>query len=250
MVSPSSSGTCGGRAHPSACGRIIVRATRPGISARSLTGLPGSHGPMGRWQDSGLPIALILQTGWRYAIDFQATTGTRNRWMTNNTGDDVVYGDRGTADRRLLAYTSEPLAEDVEITGQPVVALHVTSTHTDGAFLVHFEEVAPDGYVRYLTGGSCVHSIDESLPTSPRTACSDRITPSNAKMAARSHRARPPRSRSSSCRCRSSYEPVTAFALPSRAPTRIPSGGFRRKARRLSWCTAAPPARRTLPCRS
>lgn len=89
----------------------------------------------------------------RYAVDFQATTGTRNRWMTNNTGDDVVYGDRGTADRRLLAYTSDPLAEDVEITGQPVVALHVTSTHTDGAFLVHFEEVAPDGYVRYLTGG-------------------------------------------------------------------------------------------------
>ena len=33
----------------------------------------------------------------RYAIDLQATTGTRNRWMTNNTGDDVVYGDRGSA---------------------------------------------------------------------------------------------------------------------------------------------------------
>jgi putative CocE/NonD family hydrolase len=89
----------------------------------------------------------------RYAIDFQATTGTKNRWMTNNTGDDVVYGDRETADRRLLTYTSAPLAQDVEITGQPVVALHVSSTHTDGAFVVNVEDVAPDGYVRYLTGG-------------------------------------------------------------------------------------------------
>jgi putative CocE/NonD family hydrolase len=89
----------------------------------------------------------------RYAVDFQATTGTRNRWATNNTGDDVVYGDRSTADRRLLTYTSEPLAEDVEITGQPVVDLYVTSTQTDGTFAVTFEDVAPDGYVRYLTEG-------------------------------------------------------------------------------------------------
>jgi uncharacterized protein len=89
----------------------------------------------------------------RYAVDFQATTGTRNRWATNNTGDDVVYGDRSTADRRLLTYTSEPLTEDVEITGQPIVDLYVTSTHTDGNFAVNFEEVAPDGYVRYLTEG-------------------------------------------------------------------------------------------------
>jgi putative CocE/NonD family hydrolase len=73
--------------------------------------------------------------------------------MTNNTGDDVVYVDRRTADRRLLTYMSEPLVEDMEITGQPVVMLHITSTHTDGAFVVNFEEVAPDDYVRYLTGG-------------------------------------------------------------------------------------------------
>jgi putative CocE/NonD family hydrolase len=89
----------------------------------------------------------------RYAINFQATTGTKNRWMTNNTGDDVVYGDRRTPDRRLLTYTGAPLTQDVEITGQPVVALYVSSTHTDGAFMVNFEDVAPDGYVRYLTGG-------------------------------------------------------------------------------------------------
>jgi len=89
----------------------------------------------------------------RYAVDFQATTGTRNRWATNNTGDDVVYGDRSTADRRLLTYTSGPLADDVEITGQPIADFYVTSTNADGTFAVNLEEVAPDGYVRYLTEG-------------------------------------------------------------------------------------------------
>src|SRR5262249_43978247 len=89
----------------------------------------------------------------RYTVDFQATTGTRNRWATNNTGDDVVYGDRSSADRRLLTYTSEPLAEDVEITGQPIVDLYLTSTHPDGTFAVNVEEVTPHRYVRSLTEG-------------------------------------------------------------------------------------------------
>ncbi|MBI4541188.1 MAG: CocE/NonD family hydrolase [Gemmatimonadetes bacterium] len=88
-----------------------------------------------------------------YVVDFGATTGTANRWATNNTGGDVVYGDRAGADARLLTYTSAPLQEDLEITGQPVVTLHVTSTHHDGAFFVYFEDVAPDGTVRYVTEG-------------------------------------------------------------------------------------------------
>ena len=57
------------------------------------------------------------------------------------------------ADRRLLTYTSLPLPDDIEITGQPRVALNVASTHSDGAFFVYLEDVAPDGSVRYLTEG-------------------------------------------------------------------------------------------------
>ena len=38
----------------------------------------------------------------RYTVDFEATTGTTNRWATNNTGEDVRYPSRRTADRRLL----------------------------------------------------------------------------------------------------------------------------------------------------
>ena len=39
------------------------------------------------------------------------------------------------------------------MTGYPAVTLYVTPSHADGAFLVYLEDVAPDGRVRYVTGG-------------------------------------------------------------------------------------------------
>ena len=88
-----------------------------------------------------------------YTVDFTATTGTRNRWYTNGGGGDVVYGDRREEDAKLLTYTSAPMEADTEITGHPVVTLHVASTESDGAFIVYLEDVAPDGTVRYITEG-------------------------------------------------------------------------------------------------
>ena len=88
-----------------------------------------------------------------YTVDFTATTGTRNRWYTNGGGGDVVYGDRRAEDEKLLTYTSAPLTVDTEVTGHPVVTLHLASTETDGAFIVYLEDVAPDGTVRYITEG-------------------------------------------------------------------------------------------------
>jgi putative CocE/NonD family hydrolase len=64
-----------------------------------------------------------------------------------------VYGDRRNEDQKLLTYTSAPLEDDLEITGYPVVTLHVASTHADGAFYVYLEDVDPSGYVRYVTEG-------------------------------------------------------------------------------------------------
>jgi putative CocE/NonD family hydrolase len=42
---------------------------------------------------------------------------------------------------------------DVEITGYPVVTLHVTSSHADGAFYVYLEDVDPSGRITYVTEG-------------------------------------------------------------------------------------------------
>ncbi|WP_419163664.1 CocE/NonD family hydrolase [Candidatus Palauibacter sp.] len=103
----------------------------------------------------------------RYAVDFTATTGTRNRWYTNGGGGDVVYGDRRVEDEKLLTYTSAPLATDLEITGHPVVTLQLASTETDGAFIVYLEDVAPDGTVRYITEGQLrgvMRAVTEDRP--------------------------------------------------------------------------------------
>jgi hypothetical protein len=88
-----------------------------------------------------------------YTIDFQATTGLSNRWRTQDGVTRVFYGDRAEADRRLLTYTSAPLAEDVEITGHSVVTLYVASTATDGAFYIYLEDVNENGQVTYVTEG-------------------------------------------------------------------------------------------------
>ncbi len=87
-----------------------------------------------------------------YAIDFTATTGYQTRWHTA-LDSSVVYRDRSSEDEKLLTYTSAPLEEDLEVTGYPIVTLHVSSTHSDGAFYVYLEDVDPSGYVRYVTEG-------------------------------------------------------------------------------------------------
>lgn len=89
----------------------------------------------------------------RYEVDFTHTTGTRNRWATNNGAGDVVYPDRAEADTKLLTYTSPPLDRDTEITGTPVVTLRLASSHEDGAVFVYLEDVTPDGRVLYIGEG-------------------------------------------------------------------------------------------------
>lgn len=88
-----------------------------------------------------------------YTVDFEATTGTLNRWHTQMGGNDVIYPDRAEEDRRLLTYTSEPLTEDMQITGHPVVTLYLASTHTDGNIFVYLEDVDETGKVTYVIEG-------------------------------------------------------------------------------------------------
>jgi uncharacterized protein len=102
----------------------------------------------------------------KYLVDFTATTGATNRWHTNGGVEEVWYGDRAIEDRKLLTYTSEPLAHDVEITGVPVADLYVAADGTDGAFFLYLEDIDPQGIVRYLTEGE-LRGIDRKLSTAP-----------------------------------------------------------------------------------
>ena len=88
-----------------------------------------------------------------YRVNYKAGTGSTTRWSTQLGGTAVNYGNRTEADKLLLTYTSEPLSQDLEITGHPVVYLHMTSTETDGAVIVYLEDIAPDGTVTLLTEG-------------------------------------------------------------------------------------------------
>src|SRR5262245_2890216 len=101
-----------------------------------------------------------------YTIDFEATTGGANRWRTGMTAGDVKYGDRDREDSRLLRYTSGPLAEDIEITGHPIVTLYVTSTGQDGAYFVYLEDVDESGKVTYVTEG-VLRAIHRKISTDP-----------------------------------------------------------------------------------
>lgn len=61
--------------------------------------------------------------------------------------------DRNAADSLLLTYTTEPLSEDLQLTGTPAITLHLSSTHQEGAVFVYLEDVGPNGRSRYITEG-------------------------------------------------------------------------------------------------
>jgi putative CocE/NonD family hydrolase len=101
-----------------------------------------------------------------YSVDFEASTGTNNRWHTPDGVTPVIYKDRVEEDRRLLTYTSPPLAQDTEITGHPIVTLYVASTADDGAFYVYLEDVDERGKVTYVTEGQ-LRAIHRKVAAEP-----------------------------------------------------------------------------------
>lgn len=88
-----------------------------------------------------------------YQVDPTVTTGKFNRWMAQMGEPIVGLDNRGEMDARMLSYTSEPLAADLQIAGHPVVTLRLSTDKPDGAVLVYLEDVGPDGRSRYLTEG-------------------------------------------------------------------------------------------------
>lgn len=88
-----------------------------------------------------------------YKVDFGTYTSEHNRWTTQMGGPVKNLNHRNEMDERMLVYTSEPVAEDLQITGTPVVRLQLTSTHQDGAVLVYLEDVDENGNSVYITEG-------------------------------------------------------------------------------------------------
>jgi len=90
-----------------------------------------------------------------YRVDTDATTGNATRWnsMVYIDRRDVSYANRIEQDRKLLTYTSTPLVESMEVTGQPTFTLFVSSSANDGTFFVYLEDVDQQGRITYVTEG-------------------------------------------------------------------------------------------------
>jgi putative CocE/NonD family hydrolase len=90
-----------------------------------------------------------------YRVDYSAGTGARSRWdsLIGGLHQPNVYPDRVEQDKKLLTYTSAPLAEQIEVTGHPLVRLYCTSTAKDGNFFAYLEDVDEQGGVTYVTEG-------------------------------------------------------------------------------------------------
>jgi putative CocE/NonD family hydrolase len=102
-----------------------------------------------------------------YTIDFEVTTGSYSRWMTQMGRAPVLYlNSRNKMDTKMLTFTSHPLAADLQITGYPVITLYVKSTHSDGAFLVYLEDVFENGNSVYITEGG-LRAIHRKVSKNP-----------------------------------------------------------------------------------
>lgn len=88
-----------------------------------------------------------------YKVDPKTTTGEKNRWTTQMGGPVINLNDRGEMDQRMLTYTTTPFDEELQITGEVVVNLKLSSTHQDGGLFIYLEDVDSSGQSRYITEG-------------------------------------------------------------------------------------------------
>ena len=90
----------------------------------------------------------------QYQVEPTAGTGKHSRWNTL-VGISLKdpYPDRQEQDKKLLVYTTDPLPENLEVTGHPVATVYLSANATDTTLFVYLEDVTPEGQVHYVTEG-------------------------------------------------------------------------------------------------
>ena len=90
----------------------------------------------------------------RYHVDPTAGTGKHSRWNTL-VGIPLKnpYPDRQEQDKKLIVYTTDPLPENLEVTGHPVATVYLSANATDATLFVYLEDVTPEDQVHYVTEG-------------------------------------------------------------------------------------------------
>lgn len=108
-----------------------------------------------------------------YHADYGFGTGRDTRYARLQARHvETYYGNWQRRPGRLLRYVSEPLAEEVTVSGHPVATLHLSSDQRDACVFVYLEDVAPDGTVRYVTEGMlrALHRRESDPPSTYQTS--------------------------------------------------------------------------------
>ncbi len=88
-----------------------------------------------------------------YDVDHEVSLGTMSRHSYYVDDLYINTPDLNARAERCLSFTSEPLSEDIEITGWPALELEVSTTSDRGAVVATLEQLAPDGNAAYLSEG-------------------------------------------------------------------------------------------------
>ena len=107
-----------------------------------------------------------------YTVDYSSRVGAFSRWMNGygatreEPAGSSNFDERTAEDEKALTYTSEPLGKDLTLIGYPTAHLRVTSTHTDGDFIVYLEEIDKSGRAHYITEGvlRASHRVTSEAP--------------------------------------------------------------------------------------
>jgi putative CocE/NonD family hydrolase len=122
-------------------------------------------------EDGRLTDAPEVARGYdEYRVVATLGSGPMSRWtaLVGPTESAVLYPNEERFSDQSLSYTSPPLSEPLEVTGHPMVTLHLSADANDADVFVVLEDVAPDGSVSYVTEGALRalhrHSITRSPP--------------------------------------------------------------------------------------
>jgi hypothetical protein len=93
-------------------------------------------------------------SGGRSQVRFRTTsTGERNRWHTQLGGGPVDYTTALKQMNTLTSFVTGPLPAPLEITGQPVLRLRLTSSQQDPSIIAYLVAIDHKGNAFYLTEG-------------------------------------------------------------------------------------------------
>jgi putative CocE/NonD family hydrolase len=113
--------------------------------------------------NDGLLIASPGKPGQdSYVADYTTTSGPASRW----TGGQPSYPDMGANDQKALTYTTEPLAQALEIVGHPIAHVWVQCAAPDVDAFVYLEEVDAQGRSAYVTEG-CLRASHRATAEAP-----------------------------------------------------------------------------------